>query len=149
MFTPPEGSWVSNYIDDLKSRARSWLKVIDQQGLSKQDAAGPQPADESLLPPVGQVAQRIGSMLSVGFGKTDRIIRLSVTAMDPLVAAVVVNAVADAYLSYLVETRVSQTERAGQWLAEKIEESKEPADHARRMSCASTSCATRFSTFRP
>lgn len=126
MFAPPEAGLVSGYLGDLKARVASWLKVLDREGVSGPPDTGQVAASEAeTVPPADRVARRIGAMLNVGFGKTDQIQRLTVTASDPLVAAVVVNAVADAYLAYLVESRVSQTERAGQWLAEKISESKD------------------------
>ena len=126
LFAAPESGWVSGYVDDLKGRVRSWLKVLDREGVSQAPTDVVESAPSvSELPSTVQVARRIGGMLSVSFGQTNQIQRLTVTANDPLVAAVVVNAVADAYLAYLVESRVSQTERAGQWLAEKISESKD------------------------
>lgn len=126
MFAPPEAGLVSGYLGDLKARVASWLKVLDREGVSGPPDTGQVAASEAeTVPSADRVARRIGAMLNVGFGKTDQIQRLTVTASDPLVATVVVNAVADAYLAYLVESRVSQTERAGQWLAEKISESKD------------------------
>ncbi|MBX2823211.1 MAG: polysaccharide biosynthesis tyrosine autokinase [Gammaproteobacteria bacterium] len=126
IFSPPKTGWVSGYLGDFKDRVRSWLRVLDREGVSREPDNTVNPtAAEQVLPSVEQVARRIRSMLSVSFGQTNQIQRLTVTADDPLVAAVVVNAVADAYLAYLVESRVSQTERAGQWLAEKISESKD------------------------
>ena len=126
MFSPPKAGWVSGYIGDLKQRAKTWLQVLDREGVGQQQqVAGNSPATDAALPTTEQIARRIAAILNVSFGKTNQIQRLTVTADDPLVAAVVVNAVADAYLGYLVESRVSQTERAGQWLAEKISESKD------------------------
>ncbi len=125
MFAPPKGNWFTHYLEDLNQRVRSWIRILDREGISRVPAASEAPSSvEESLPSTASVARKIGSMLSVGFGRTDQIQRLTVTATDPLVAAVVANAVADAYLAHLVESRVSQTERAGQWLAEKISESK-------------------------
>jgi capsular exopolysaccharide synthesis family protein len=125
MFSPPEGNWLTHYIDDLKSRLRSWLQVLDREGVTS-PTAPVTPENTGREPPgLNRITARIESMLSVGFGKTDQVLQLTATAADPLVASVVVNSVADAYLQHLVESRVSQTERAGKWLAEKIAESKD------------------------
>lgn len=125
MFAPEEGNWLSGYVEDLKQRASGWLRLLDGQGI-----APVKNQDESIsndletLPSIDLIASKIATDMTVEFGRTEQIQRLTVTASDPIVAAVVVNAVADAYLAYLVESRVSQTERAGQWLAEKISESR-------------------------
>lgn len=125
MFAPEERNWLSGYVEDLKQRASGWLRLLDRQGIApvkKQDDS--LNGEPERLPSIDLIASKIGAAMTVDFGRTEQIQRLTVTTADPIVAAVVVNAVADAYLAYLVESRVSQTERAGQWLAEKISESR-------------------------
>lgn len=125
MFEPQHQSWAGGYLAELQQRAASLFALITKQEpppelteMRANDSA------ELELPSADQIASKIEASLNVNFGRTDQIQQLTVTAPDPIVASVVVNAVADAYLAYLVESRVSQTERAGQWLAEKISESK-------------------------
>ena len=125
MFGQREQSGIQGFLDDLKQRIFGWLTLLDSRSIvSETTDEGAAPAQETVLPSIDQIAARIETALSVNFGRTEQIQRLTVTAPDPIVAAVVVNAVADAYLAYLVESRVSQTERTGQWLAEKISESR-------------------------
>ncbi len=125
MFAPEERNWLSGYMGDLKQRASGWLRLLDRQGIAPEKKHDDSLNGESeRLPSIDLIASKIGAAMTVDFGRTEQIQRLTVTAADPIVAAVVVNAVADAYLAYLVESRVTQTERAGQWLAEKISESR-------------------------
>ena len=126
MFAPPKDNWLSAYKRRIKDRLATWASLL---GISRY--VNIQRVEE--LPVVVDpeslnretVMAAIARSLSVGFGRTSQILRLNVTSADPLVAAVVVNAVADNYVSYLVENRVSQTEKAGQWLAERVLESRD------------------------
>ncbi|MGI9319002.1 MAG: polysaccharide biosynthesis tyrosine autokinase [bacterium] len=126
MYGAQQKNWLSGYLNDLKQRASGWLALLDNKGVvAGLSQSGTENSNRLELPSTDLVAAKIKASLSVNFGRTEQIQRLTVTAPDPIVATVVVNAVADAYLAYLVESRVSQTERAGQWLAEKISESKD------------------------
>ncbi len=124
MFSEPDKKWLTLYADDLRERVLSWLNLagMDFGSGDKPDQAAQQ-SDRAFS--VAVVVKKLNSSISVRFGKTTQLVNLSSVSSNPLVAAVSVNAVADAYIRYLVENRVSQTERAGQWLAEKIEESRE------------------------
>ncbi len=129
MFAPPRQGWVSGYTHDVKQRIKGWLRLVGMEGMvgieQNHEINSALSTTSDNLPSIDIVTAKIQSSLGVTFGKTEQIQRLTLTATDPLVAAIVVNAVADAYLAYLVESRVSQTERAGQWLAEKISESRD------------------------
>ena len=129
IFAQPKKNWVTGYLDDFKGRITGWVSLLDSSGTwvteNRQDDDDSRRLGQGQLPSVDRVSNWIKSSLTVNFGKTDQIQHLTVVDKDPLVTAVVVNAVADAYLTYLVENRLSQTERAGQWLAEKISESRD------------------------
>ena len=128
MFAPVEKSWLQGFLEKSKNRIKGIIKSLDSYGIwtSNGNSEPTKTVDTSVvnLPGTNQVSDWISRSLSVSFGRTEQIQRLNVVASDPLLATIVVNAVADAYLSFLVENRLSQTERAGQWLAEKISESK-------------------------
>lgn len=126
MFREPDGNWYSNYVLDLKTRIHSWMVML---GIGSTDSPNPASTEISeniteLVYSTGQVVAKLNQSVSVGFGTTKQIISLTSISKDPLVAAVTANAIADGYVNYLVENRVSQTERAGQWLAERIEDSR-------------------------
>jgi uncharacterized protein involved in exopolysaccharide biosynthesis len=127
MFAKPEGHWIAAYLDDLKSRAKEWLPLvgieINTSSNSVSEKSESKPAARANYSE-RRIAKILQSRISVGFGSTQELLNISSISSDPLVAAVVANAVADAYIGFLVENRVSQTERAGQWLAERIADSR-------------------------
>ena len=124
LFNLPEAHWTSNYLSTLKSRISSWVELM---GISNNQPAVDESEDQEQQQTeysIKNIADKLAANLSTTFGITEQIISLKAVSHDPLVAAIVANSVADSYINYLVENRVSQTERAGQWLAEKIEESR-------------------------
>ena len=123
LFDAPSGSWVNTYRGLLKNKTSKWLDMVGAGFLSQ--SLNSKPADKPKSYASKSVASKIKSGLQVGIGATQQLLFISMVSTDPLVAAVVANAVADAYISYLIENRVSKTERAGQWLAGKIEDSRE------------------------
>lgn len=124
LFAKPEQHWISNYLDELKSRLTGWLSLI---GITQTKSDAKQTLGENADSnySIKQIAKSIQENTSVSFGNTQQLIYLKMISSDPLVAAVVANAVGDAYISFLIENRVSQTEKAGQWLAERIAESRD------------------------
>ncbi len=122
LFFQQQKSWYTNYTNDLKGRIKEWLGIIGIR-LSSET----QPKQDPVLTQsksIPQIVSKLGSSVSVGFGSTQQLVTIKSVSSDPVVAAVTANAIADSYVSYLVESRVSQTERAGEWLAERIEESR-------------------------
>jgi len=122
LFVQREKAWYSNYLKDLEKRTKEWLAITGIQLSS--DTHSKQGQAFAQTKTVSQISNKLSSSLTVGFGATQQLVTLRSVSSDPLVAAVTANAVADSYVSYLVESRVSQTERAGKWLADRIEESR-------------------------
>jgi len=124
LFAVPNDRWIDNYKDTLVSRLYNWLALIGidlgRNEDSRAKVSSSKPAERSFK----QIVKKIQESISVRFGETDRLMSVSMVSNDPLVATIVANSVADSYINYLLESRVTRTERAGKWLAERIEDSR-------------------------
>jgi capsular exopolysaccharide synthesis family protein len=129
MFRQPTQQWTSEFMNDFTERMRGWLKLVGFPGSAPTSSSSSGEPDPGKIG-IKQVTAKIKSDLSVSFGQTEQLINLQVVSSDPVVSAVVANAVADAYIAFLIENRVSQTERAGKWLADRIEQSRGRLDNS-------------------
>jgi capsular exopolysaccharide synthesis family protein len=110
----------SNFIGDLSASIKSSIKEL----ISSDDS---EPLD--VLPPTDEqlrimLAYGIQAMLSVDGGKQSQIINISYQSDDPAEAAEVINAVADAYISFGLEARLSSLKDTAKWLGDQLEDLK-------------------------
>lgn len=89
------------------------------------------PADDAIVVQGGE--QTINSFikrLTIHQKGRSRVIALSFTSQDPLVAADVVNALADLYINQLLELKVSATQRATSWLDQRVKVLRQQVEEA-------------------
>lgn len=102
-------STVSSLLGDLSEKL----------GLSKIKQEGPsQLSDEQIRT---MLAQGIQSRLRLDGGKQSQIIDIFYSSPDPEHSAAVANAVADAYISFGLESRLDQIKETSEWLSEQLE----------------------------
>ncbi|MCU4674814.1 polysaccharide biosynthesis tyrosine autokinase [Catenovulum sp. 2E275] len=80
------------------------------------------PSDEQIAL---QIAQKIQSGIKVRGGKKSQMIDISYQSDDPTVATEIVNAVADAYISFELQTRLSQIKDTAGWLSDQLTDLKQ------------------------
>ncbi|SON58054.1 Tyrosine-protein kinase etk [Hartmannibacter diazotrophicus] len=95
------------------------------QTAGAQPAAGADAtADPDFLRKRLVLEQLLGNIKVQRIGRT-YVLTISFTAVDPVVAANVANAVADQYLTDQLESKYEATQRAGDWLQDRIKELRE------------------------
>ncbi len=125
LFYRPAAHWTTNYLNEIKSNIVSFVGLAESKNEAFDQSVQLSQGTPTKKYSIKQIAKNIQSKISISFGITNQLLNLRTVSNDPMVAAVVSNTVAESYISYLLENRVSQTERTGQWLADKIEASRE------------------------
>jgi capsular exopolysaccharide synthesis family protein len=110
----------SSLIGDLSASIKSSIK-----GLMVNDDNEPL----EILPPNDaqlriMLAYGVQAMLTVSGGTQSQIINISYQSDDPAEAAEVINAVADAYISFGLEARLSTLKDTAKWLGDQLEDLK-------------------------
>lgn len=120
----PQGNGIISQIKGLKT------KLATLFGQLKADIIG-QPIQESKPSPrtdeqiAIQLAQKIQSGLKVKGGRKSQMIDISYQSDNPELATEIVNTVADAYISFGLQTRLSQIKDTASWLSEQLTELKQ------------------------
>lgn len=98
------------------------LKVVDELGLDKNQAA----KDQFLSDTDGRgdyrewLAERLGSQLEVAPSKESSLINIDYSGSDPVFAATLANAFADAYIKTSLQLKVEPSRRAAEWFNSQI-----------------------------
>lgn len=95
----------------LIQQAKVWLPISQQQELM------PEPSDDELR---SQLASDIQAKLKVEGGKQSEIITISYQDPDPQLAADITNAIAEAYVEFGLESRLSGAKQTSTWLNEQL-----------------------------
>jgi len=106
----------SSVLSDLKKQIKGWFASDD----AEQAEVVPL-TDEQLRI---MLAYGIQAMLSVEGGTQSQIINISYQSDDPLEAAEVINAVADAYIEFGLEARLSTLKDTAKWLGDQLDDLK-------------------------
>jgi succinoglycan biosynthesis transport protein ExoP len=98
----------------LRSVDWPWLNAAFGEILADQDEASP-----DLQADV--VASYLKRLDVETLGRNSRVIGISFTSQDPALAARVANAIADTYVALQLERKLAATERAAEWLGERLD----------------------------
>ncbi|MDH3690444.1 MAG: polysaccharide biosynthesis tyrosine autokinase [Gammaproteobacteria bacterium] len=71
---------------------------------------------------ISWLASLVTNGLSVSGGEDSQIVVLSYDSPDPQLSAEIVNAVAESYVEFTLQTRVDRSRRAGSWLTQQLEQ---------------------------
>jgi polysaccharide biosynthesis transport protein len=101
----------------LRSVDWPWLTAAFGNILTNQDEAEPNPQVRA------EVVESYFDRLEVDtLGRNSRVIAISFTSESPELAASVANTIAETYVALQVERKLAATERAGEWLGERLVE---------------------------
>lgn len=103
--------WLVSFIQ----QAKAWLPISNEQGPT------PESSDEALR---ATLASDIQEKLKVEGGKKSEIIRISYEGPDPQLAADITNAIAEAYLEFGLESRLSSARQTSTWLNDQLQDLK-------------------------
>jgi polysaccharide biosynthesis transport protein len=106
----------TSYISDLKKQIQSWL-ASDEEANQEQVAM----SDEQIRI---MLAYGIQAMLTVEGGTQSQIINISYESDDPAKAAEVINAIADAYIAFGLESRLGTLKDTAKWLGDQLDDLK-------------------------
>ncbi len=106
----------SSFVSDVKKQVKSWFASDEE--LAEQ----PVPLTDEQLRVM--LAYGIQGMLSVEGGTQSQIINISYESDEPAKAAEVINAVADAYIEFGLEARLSTLKDTAKWLGEQLDDLK-------------------------
>ena len=106
--------------ENIFQEIKAWRKSFDWWGLlanEKQSQTEPaaEPTDEEIR---RQIASGIQGSLSVEGGKQSQIISISYESPDPKQAADITNAIADAYVEFGLNSRLTGAKKTSSWLSE-------------------------------
>jgi exopolysaccharide transport family protein len=124
LFPKPEDGVISNFKQTVQSwiaSIRSLLKTTEDEGAGQITAEGSE-ENERVSALIGRIKVnpiRNSRLLDVGF-----------EAEDPVLAAKVVNTIADAYIDQNLETKLAAVQNAVKWLHNRIEEERDKVEKA-------------------
>lgn len=101
--------------DNFIQQAKAWLPSVKAQELM------PEPSDDELR---SQLASSIQAKLKVEGGKQSEIITISYEDPDPQLAADITNAIAEAYVEFGLESRLSGAKQTSTWLNDQLDDLK-------------------------
>jgi succinoglycan biosynthesis transport protein ExoP len=105
----------SSVVSDLKKQIKSWFASDEPE-----QAAVPLTDAQLRI----MLAYGVQAMLTVDGGTQSQIINISYQSDDPLEAAEVINAVADAYIEFGLEARLSTLKDTAKWLGDQLDDLK-------------------------
>ncbi len=85
------------------------------------------------LSPAGKIAQIISSSISVEPVRNSRVVEVSYLSRNPVLATLVVNSVAKAYIEEVLEMRMRASEYAISWMSKKAEEEGKKLEKAENL----------------
>lgn len=109
----------TSLIQDVKDGIKSGIKSLIPQDEDKTEKTSTQLSDTQLRT---MLAYGIQGMLTVAGGTQSQIINISYQSDDPAEAAEIINAVADAYIEFGLEARLSSLKDTAKWLTEQLED---------------------------
>ena len=112
---------------DPRQERPSWLARL--LGLGDQPPANDEWSEGDLLK---AATQRVQGDLAVNLIRGSQLARVSFQAFDPELAAKVPNALAEAYIESDLEARMAMTQKATEWLRERMGELREKVDASER-----------------
>ncbi len=116
--------WYKSQNEIVTSRAIS-LRVVEKLGLHRNPSFFEIPEKERGTWPGAtqeQAAKLLRSRVAVRQGKDTRVVRVAVSDTSPERAALLANAVADAYLSWMMEERLGSSIKAVEWLSTQLDD---------------------------
>lgn len=120
----------------LFGRILSWFsdlfsvmtKITGIHDRKTDDAASDDPKEA--LSPADSIAQIISSTISVEPVRNSRVVEVSYLAENPILAGLIVNTVAKAYIEEVLEMRMRASEYSVSWMSRKAEEERVKLDKA-------------------
>lgn len=120
---PQNNGWLGQ-VSDFKTKLGSLFSQL-KADISGQPLPQTKPAARTDQQIALQLAQKIQSGVKVKGGRKSQIINISYQSDNPQLATEIVNAVADAYISFGLQTRLSQIKDTASWLSDQLTELKQ------------------------
>lgn len=111
----------TSLINDLKDSIKSLVQNILPKDPEAENKPKVELTDEQLRI---MLAYGVQGMITVAGGTQSQIINISYQSDDPAEAAEVINAVADAYIAFGLEARLSTLKETAKWLGEQLDDLK-------------------------
>ena len=123
LFPKPKDSFISNLKRSIRETIKFWRDSITSLLKTEEEEGTSEASSEAHDPDSSLVSAFIGR-ISVSPIRNSRLVDVSYQAEDPVLAAKVVNTLADAYIAQSLETKVVAAQDAVKWLHNRIEEER-------------------------
>lgn len=115
--------FIADQVQGVKEAAAALFRTGDRQAVPQPDQADSKGPDSGLI---SAVMDRI----TVTPVRDTRLVDVSFDAKDPVLAAMIANAVAQAYIEGNLETRLASVKDAVEWLSDRIEDERRKVNEA-------------------
>ncbi|WP_028321878.1 GumC family protein [Desulfatiglans anilini] len=115
--------FIADQVQGVKAAAAALFRTGDRQAVLQPDQADSKGPDSGLI---SAVMDRI----TVTPVRDTRLVDVSFDAKDPVLAAMIANAVAQAYIEGNLETRLASVKDAVEWLSDRIEDERRKVNEA-------------------
>lgn len=115
--------FIADQVQGVKQSAAALFRTGDRQAVPQPDQADSKGPDSGLI---SAVMDRI----TVTPVRDTRLVDVSFDAKDPVLAAMIANAVAQAYIEGNLETRLASVKDAVEWLSDRIEDERRKVNEA-------------------